>query len=150
MNKRKRPAGGIAITSLLDVLTIILIFLLVNYSESVQNSDVPKFVTLPTIITNPDAQYSEDIKVSIGRNQIQIEDKSIHFRSFSREHDRILNQASQILAGIQSKKVKNGKQGRLSLKAHESISYEVIDQFLLAASSVGLTQVDLITMTAEK
>jgi len=145
--RKKLNHGFGTMTSLMDVLTIILIFLLVNYSENIQNVDIPSFISLPTINGGLATQFDEDIKVIIGMNKMSINGQLINFHSFERESDHILEKASRIMASIKENQDRAGKKGRISLKADEKVSFEVIDRFLVSASTVGYTNIDLLAYT---
>ena len=144
--KKKKQAMGLNITSLMDVLTIILIFLLVNYSDIEDVQDIPEFVTMPTLSTSPDTKLNEDIKVNIGQGRITLGNKQITFRSFENEKERVVAEVAQILTEIQTERRTIGKAARLSVRADENIPYQVIDEILVGAGSAGITQIDLLAM----
>jgi biopolymer transport protein ExbD len=77
-NRRGRKAQGamdIDITSLLDILTILLVFLLQNYNNSGVIINVPKDITLPYSQSITLNNYGVNIQVS--KSQIWIDDKEV-------------------------------------------------------------------------
>ena len=87
---RKRPTQRLNITSLMDVLTIVLIFLLGNYSEVVEEVSLPDYISLPTVYTNPEGESVNGLKLVIGNNQWGLEDfQIITFDSFNSQKSQI-------------------------------------------------------------
>jgi biopolymer transport protein ExbD len=77
-NRRGRKAPGtmdIDITSLLDILTILLVFLLQNYNSSGVIINVPKDIDLPRSSSISLNNYGVNIQVS--KSQIWIDDKEV-------------------------------------------------------------------------
>ena len=146
-NKTKKNQNmGLNITSLMDVLTIILIFLLVNYSDVEDVQDIPDFISMPTISTNPDLELAEDIKVNIGQGRIALQGEVVTYRSFEKEKDIVVQRFSRILEDIQAQRRALGKNMKISIRADQNVPYEVIDELLVGAGSVGVTQIDLLAM----
>jgi biopolymer transport protein ExbD len=54
VRRKFTDAAFLSITSLLDILTIILVFLVKNVSMEAQRMTVPENMSLPTTITNQD------------------------------------------------------------------------------------------------
>jgi biopolymer transport protein ExbD len=77
-NRRGRKTPGamdIDITSLLDILTILLVFLLQNYNSSGVIINVPKDIDLPRSSSISLNNYGVNIQVS--KSQIWIDDKEV-------------------------------------------------------------------------
>ena len=145
-NKKKAGSAALNITSLMDVLTIILIFLLVNYSDLEDVQDIPEFVNMPTVMTNPDAKMDEDIKLNIAAGRISLLGREVNYRSFENEKERVVSQITNLLGDVQKERVAQGKTARLSIRADQNVPYEVIDELLVGAGAVGITQIDLLAM----
>ncbi len=152
-NSRKPPKASLNITSLMDVLTIILIFLLVNYSDVVEDADLPSFIDLPKIQTSQsqdDQTKNQAIILALGMREIKINDELIQFSSFTKEKDSILEKTSQILTKIKEKEEKEGRTVGISLQATKEIEYETIDEILIAAAAAGITKFDFIALREQE
>ena len=150
LKKRKTQNSGLSITSLMDVLTIILIFLLVNYSEQMSQANVPDYVSLPSLNTQATLDHNEDIVLAIGASRIELNQKTIEFRSYRHEKSRILQAVETIFREIQAQDTKKGSSRSLTIKADASTDYEIIDDLLLSASSLGITQFDLVALAKDE
>lgn len=168
--KKKRGGGKVQLTSLMDALTIILIFLLTNYSDTPQEADVPPQVSLPEIVqtSQEDAQVI-DIQVAIAKNALLLgptkEGRQIDFNDFEAEKDQVLQAYKTFL---QEKKVMidEANKMRVPSASNETASdrskikitfysdretrYSVIDPLVFAASEVGINTFDFAVKTVEE
>lgn len=72
---KKNSVFDIDITSLLDILTILLVFLLQNYNSSGVVINIPKGIELPKSASQSLNSFGVNIQVSV--NQIWVDDKEI-------------------------------------------------------------------------
>jgi len=73
---RKGPgAFDIDITSLLDILTILMVFLLQSYNSSGVVINVPKEIEIPR--SNSETLNSFGVNVQVSKNQIWVDDKEV-------------------------------------------------------------------------
>lgn len=147
-----RPAATLSITSLMDVLTIILIFLLVNFSEVAQEGELPRFITLPTVktekkITSAQAQRGT-IVVAVGKHRIDVNKETIKLRQY--DPAAIIDQTTALLNKYRKEYKKNKHSAVISLQADKDIPYNYIDAILVSAGYAGITQVNFITLREEK
>lgn len=141
----ERGNTSLSITSLLDVLTIILIFLLVNYSDEFQDVKTPKYVQLPAVAAASAGDPSDHIMVSIGENRIDINGHLIKFSSFSKQKWKVLSEAATHL-DMAARKKKNKKNRVMTIQADKDVSYYIIESILTQASSVGITQIEFVAL----
>lgn len=73
--KRKETVFDIDITSLLDILTILLVFLLQSYNSSGVVINVPKGIDLPRSASETLSTFGVNVQVS--KTQIWIDDKEV-------------------------------------------------------------------------
>lgn len=74
--RRKTPqALDLDITSLLDILTILLVFLIQSYNASGVIINVPDGITLPRSIT--DSQNTFGVNVQVSADKIWVDDKEV-------------------------------------------------------------------------
>ena len=131
--RRTKPAG-LALNSLMDVLTIILLFLLVNYSENTIEEEIPKNMDLPSVQTKSSAPLKDGLVVTIDRSGIKVGEHLLPIHA----HEATLTRAFQ----------SSGAE-RLKIKADKDLDYRVIDKILIGAAQAGLGNIDFIAMVEE-
>jgi biopolymer transport protein ExbD len=73
--RKKHGVFDIDITSLLDILTILLVFLLQSYNSSGVIINVPKDIELPRSVS--ETQNNFGVNVQVSKSQIWIDDKEV-------------------------------------------------------------------------
>lgn len=114
----------------MDVLTIILVFLLVNYSSDVQTAEPPSNIILPLIDTTANPALNL-IPIIFEKNLIKIKDQTIKFNHFNYQKSSILKDIEKILTSLVSKKQIDNFV--LTIHADKYIQYENIESFLIKA-----------------
>lgn len=169
--KPNQTTFALNITSLTDMFTILLVFLLQTYSTSDVQIIPEKDISLP--ISNVETNPVKAPSISISRTELKIEGRTIasltdgNFRSQDLEgHDsnfiRPLFSELQALAKAQSKDLsKDGavqkdaskglaegvaKDGKIFLQADSSLSYQLIRKVMYTASMAGYPQLKLATV----
>lgn len=154
----ERPNAKLQITSLMDVLTIILIFLLVNYSDVEQDTELPDFVELPLLLGKESLGGKENSTMAIGKNKIKLnKNTEIQFNSYQKEKDKILEDIHEQFTALIQKaslddenkfKNENEKEGSikvvLAIQADKDVPYEMIDDIVMVASNSGITQFEFV------
>jgi len=131
----------------MDVLTIILIFLLVNYSSVEQDMQVPDYIKLPKIQAKTLESLKQNLKVVVGSDRIMINDgKEIQFKNFASQQEQILERLAQSMAKIKEDNDAIKTPSILAIQADKDIPYEIIDGVILSAASVGITQIELMSL----
>lgn len=149
----RRKPEKLNITSLMDALTIILIFLLVNYSEVNEDSDLPDYINLPSVHGKV-STANMGISVVIANQKIQVgKDRFINFGNFEQEKTQVLVQLKDELELLKKELVKENEKVdpskgdiKLSIHADEKIPYKTIDSIVQAAAEVSLNYIDFIAM----
>lgn len=80
LNKSKRKLKkfvppGLMLTSMMDMFTIILIFLLFSFSENPEKIDLDKDLELPR--SSSKAEYSEGVKLVLSKKELRLNDELI-------------------------------------------------------------------------
>ncbi len=145
----KRPGQKLNITSLMDVLTIILIFLLVNYSSVVEEINLPESITLPKIPIKTVGDAVEGITLIIDKDRWIIDDRQFLFNSFTTQQNEIMEKSSEALTQIKKLNEANGKRTNVILFADKDIPYKMIDSAVLMTAGAGITSIDFIAMRQE-
>lgn len=80
LSKSKRKSKkfvppGLMLTSMMDMFTIILIFLLFSFSENPEKIDLDKNLDLPT--SSSKAEYSEGVQLLLSKKELRLNDELI-------------------------------------------------------------------------
>ncbi len=73
--KKKFVPPGLMLTSMMDMFTIILIFLLFSFSENPEKIDLDKDLELPH--SSSKAEYSEGVKLLLSKKELRLNDELI-------------------------------------------------------------------------
>ncbi len=156
-NIKKNSTFALNITSMTDMFTIMLVFLLQSYSTADVQITPEKDIRLPqsTTMSNP----TEAIKISLSANALKIdqttiadiknaeflpqdlEDKDTNFiKPLFNELDKLAKAEAQP-AHI--------KEGRILLQADRNLPYATLRKVMYTASMAGFPQLKLVTLVGE-
>lgn len=140
----KRPkAGKIALTSLMDVLTILLVFLLANFTSQPQELS-SNGIRLPEVGTLSAGALEDELanrisveirtgSIALGSTRIPIGSPSKTRQQLSRSLEAASNEARQ-----------KGKPARLLIRGEATVPYQLVDWVVTAASRQGITDVKFV------
>ena len=139
-NKRARRtrSGALAMTSLMDVLTIILLFLLVNYSDNVSQTDITQDITLPSIQSKPEVDAGEGLVVEVRKEHVLVDGQVFSY------HDN-----KEALSQMFAQKKTQGGVATLRVKGDKDLDFDRLDFVVQSAAQAGLGQIDFIAMARE-
>lgn len=141
------------ITSLMDILTIILIFLIQSFSDQQDEVTPPKDFVLPASTSERTVKLA--VKVSVSPDEVRVEDKVVlkliggSFRSGDLNRSRhivsVLNELRKQKARLQSgaRTQAPGEEDEAEIVYFEAASgtkYETIDRLLKTAAAAGFTK----------
>lgn len=130
----------------MDVLTIILIFLLVNYSEDTEETVLPDFVEMPTLISNK-ANAKKGVAIFIGAKKLSIgKGKDISYENFENEEEAILGHIKESLEMIKIKNEEIKKPTYVAIAADKEMPYQIVNSVIVAAGSVGITNIEFLAL----
>lgn len=158
-NTKKTSTFTLNITSMTDMFTILLVFLLQTYSTSAVDIKPEAGLRLPTSasMTNP----TEAIKLSLTGEALRIDQtkiaevKNADFLPEDLEDKdsnfiKPLFQELDKLAKSESDKDKaHIKEGRILLQADRELPYAMLRKVMYTASMAGFPQLKLVTMVGE-
>lgn len=75
LRRRKRSVFDIDITSLLDILTILLVFLIQSYNSSGVTINVPDGIVLPS--SSSESLNSQGVNIQVSANKIWVDDTEV-------------------------------------------------------------------------
>jgi biopolymer transport protein ExbD len=157
---------GLNITSMTDMFTILLVFLLQSYSTSQVEINPIEGLRLP--ISSTDSNPVEGVRVSVSAKELKIGDRTIaslkdaefsgadvdpHDSNFIlplfRELEKMSkeNAAKDISKG--EKKLAEIDDGRILLQADQSLNYAVLRKVMYTASMAGFPKLKLATVVGE-
>lgn len=144
--KRKVPQDTIMLTSMMDMFTIILVFLLFNFSSEEQKDlSIPKDIKVP--YSTSEISLDNAVNVTVSKTAIMVEDKIVARLSYGKkiqaeiEGQKILPLYRELVQirsqQTNSGKVKESDEGVVLLKADQSIPFEVLDKVLKSSGMAG-------------
>jgi biopolymer transport protein ExbD len=137
--QKKEKVSELDITSLLDVLVILLVFLLKSYSATGELAKIPKGVTLPK--SDSQTLNNPGVIVQASKSQIWVDDKEIEGQNINQKITNlynILESKKQTVQNIQ-KSAKNAVKftGKVNLVLDKDIKYNYLRSILKVAADAG-------------
>ena len=154
--KPQNNTFALNITSMTDMFTILLVFLLQTYSTSDSQIIPEKDVNLP--ISSVEATPAKTLSVSLSRKELKIDGRTIaslddgQFAAGDLEsHDTnfikpLFNELSKLEKDTTSA---GAKDGNILMQADSSLSYQVIRKVMYTASMAGFPKLKLATVAGE-
>lgn len=161
-NRRGKKGAGvfdIDITSLLDILTILLVFLLQSYNSSGVVINVPKDIELPK--SNSETLNNFGINVQVSKSQIWVDDQEVvntetsdHGQLFDEGNRRIVplyNELVKIKEKIkQSEKLSPDAKkfsGIANLVVDKSLKYSYLKKVMYTCAAAGFKEFKFVVLT---
>lgn len=179
LNQHKKSSDSLAIniTSLMDVLTIILVFLLVNYSNEAEKESPPSYVKMPGIVGTTLMLPHEAIVVNIGRDRLVINDVDQWFAGIPEELDvneqfepgseaeenhrlqveTLYEDNVEVILTFFENRIKTILETRkegddppvLTIQADKYVPYDLIKEIIKIGAYYGVTQVEMVGLRVE-
>lgn len=156
----KKGVVDLDITSLLDILVILLVFLLRSYDSSGIVTNIPKDITLPK--SESSTIKSTGVMVQVSQDKIWVEDKEIFSRqspegkSYDHNGKRILplyNELVKIKKKIKrvEKSAPNAEKfsAVVNLVVDKSIKYNYIKKLLYTCAEAGFRKYKFVVLAQE-
>ncbi|MYM61752.1 biopolymer transporter ExbD [Pseudomaricurvus sp. HS19] len=142
----RNKAPGLNLTSLMDVFTILVLYLLVNQS-SVQVVEPPKEVVLPDSVA--EAKPRETLVVMVSENLITIAGEPLmsveDVLEAGVEKDTPLKDKLQTIKdsalGLNEEAI--AKNSEVTIMAHQKVPFNVLKTLMSVCTSVGYTKISL-------
>jgi len=152
---KRNQSFSLNITSMTDMFTILLVFLLQTYSTSEVTLDAVKDVRLPQSIS--DKNPIDGAKLSISATELKFGQKflaSLRSNSFDTAfidpHDsNFIKPLFEELQNFNKSNEKLAKTGKVLLQADEALPYSVIRKVMYTASMAGFPNLKLITTVGQ-
>ena len=143
--KRKRESTGMMLTSLMDIFTVLVLYLLVNQSTGVA-LDPPPWVTLPDSAV--DTAPRESIVISLTKTDVLIQGQPVAtiaelnaspVADIDAIHQRIL----QIKESADKEKDPSGVSTEVTILADRSVPFRVLKKVMTSSSNAGYGKISL-------
>jgi len=144
--KNKRKVPGMNLTSLMDVFTILVFFLLVNSS----NSEVltpPKIITLPDSVVETKPKETVVIIVSPDVITVQGENVATTEEVISSKQDAILGISNKLqeltknVIGVSTKAVSESRE--VTILSHKTVPFKVLRKIMSSCTYAGYEKISL-------
>ena len=153
--KKKRLSSDMAlqITSMADIFTILLVFLLKNYAASVSTTAPVKNTRLPVAETS--VVLKDSLKLEISPDSLLVDEKPIiPLNNFVFPAGNEMDPAgkdtlSLALTAQREKQTDKQKEAHLVLIADEKAPYETVQRVLASAALTGYVDLQLVVVQKE-
>jgi len=132
------------ITSMMDMFTIILIFLLFSFSDNPETISIDKNVELPKSTAKMD--YSDNIRITLSRDSVKIGDevvaniedgKIVGIDAEKPEESLLFKRLKELEAGTNDEEVETGKNRHILFFCDRRLSFKTINGIIKTAGSAG-------------
>lgn len=162
LKRRGEPTFGLQITSMVDMFTILLVFLLKSYSSSAVNITPADGVKLPNSTTQSEAQ--EVLKLTVSKKGVFVDDVQVvaivdgKFEAndleasddlFIRKLYETLDKQAEKARGIASVNESMKFDGRVLVQADESLDYGTLKKVMYTSMLAGYADVKLAVVSME-
>lgn len=156
---KKNSTFFLNITSMTDMFTILLVFLLQTYSTSNVDLIPEKDLRLPS--SNTTTNPIDSVKLVVSKELIKIDNnkiadmKNANFETKDidpNDSNFILPLFTELSKIAKDEKLKENpaiKEGRILLQADSSLSYNVLRKVMYTASMAGFPQLKLVTLVGD-
>ena len=158
--RRKKEVMDIDITSLLDILVILLVFLLKSYNSSGQVLNVPKGVDLP--ISESQAISTSGTVVQVSRSSIWVDEREVitYRGDVSNNAMDSRNRIIPLLINLKQKKAEIERlakeapkakkfTGKINLLVDKTIKYSMLQKVMHTSASAGFSQFKFVVLGVE-
>lgn len=156
---KKNSTFGLNITSMTDMFTILLVFLLQSYSSSEVELKPVDNLRLPSSAsyTNP----TQGLQISLNTKELRVGDKAVAnlkgtaFNSTDLESSDpnfikpLFDELDKIAKDEANKDVKHISEGKILFQADRSLPYSTLKKVMYTASMAGFPQLKLVTIVGE-
>ncbi len=158
--RRKDRVFDIDITSLLDILTIMLVFLLQSYNSSGVIINVPKGIELPKSAS--ESMNTFGVNVQVSKTQIWVDDKEVVNTETVDDQKRLFDQGGRRIVPLFDQLVKVKEvikqseklspeaakfSGVANLVVDKSLKYEYLKRVMYTCAAAGFKEFKFVVLT---
>ena len=147
MTRNKRAVPKLNLTSLMDVFTVLVFFLMINSAASSEVLQQPKSITLPTSVV--EAKPRETVVIFVGKDEVLVQGVPVARvadiqGSASAEIEPIsvrLAELSESVIGLSTQAVAESQE--VTVLADKSVPFSVLKKIMATCTARGYTRVSL-------
>lgn len=151
INIKRNQTFGLNITSMTDMFTILLVFLLQNFAAGEVQIDPAEGVRLPQSLT--DKNPVDGARVSVSAKEIKfdqkvvalIKDNKVDTASLDAHDNQFIKPLFDELKKLNTDNEKLGKTGKVLLQADQELPYATLKKIMYTASMAGFPNLKLVT-----
>lgn len=148
---KRNQTFGLNITSMTDMFTILLVFLLQSFAAGEVNLDPVSGVRLPSSSTEKNPV--DGARVSISASEIKfdnkvvaaVKDNKVDAVALDAHDNQFIKPLFDQLKELNTKNEKLAKTGKVLLQADENLPYDLLRKVMYTASMAGFPNVKLVT-----
>lgn len=148
---KKNQSFGLNITSMTDMFTILLVFLLQSFAAGEVQLDPVEGVRLPQSMTEKNPV--DGAKVSVSAKEIKfdqkvvalIKDNQVDMAALDAHDHQFIKPLFDELKKLNTENEKLAKTGKLLLQADEALPYATLRKIMYTASMAGFPNLKLVT-----
>lgn len=152
--RRKKGDGTVRlnITSMIDMFTLMVVFLLKNYSAQGQLVTPAEGLMLPT--SNVEKTATEALSIKVSQNTILVENTLV---VSSDDYSKLMNQKDYLIkplynvllkhakeAKVSSEKFKSDFSGKISIQGDVAIPYNILTRVMYTCGQAGFPAMNLV------
>jgi biopolymer transport protein ExbD len=158
--KARREATNIDITSLLDILVILLVFLLKSYNSSGVVLNVPKGITLPDSVS--ETANNAGIMIQVSKEKIYVDDETV--LDIEKPPAKIYSEGGRMIIPLYNELVKKKEEtkvlakqapiknftGIANLIIDKSLKYSYVKKIMYTCAAAGFKEYKFVVLGEEK
>jgi biopolymer transport protein ExbD len=147
MTRRKNAVPKLNLTSLMDVFTVLVFFLIFNSSATVETLQTPKQITLPESVV--EAKPRETVVIFVGRDEVLIQGVLVARVADIQATGNVeiepisvrLAELSDSVIGLSTQAVAESQE--VTVLADKSVPFSVLKKIMATCTGQGYTRVSL-------
>jgi biopolymer transport protein ExbD len=147
MKRRKRPMPRLNLTSLMDVFTVLVFFLMVNSSATVETLQTPKQIKLPESVV--EAKPRETVVIFVGTEEVLVQGQLVARVADIQASGNVeiepisvrLAELSESVIGLSTQAVAESQE--VTVLADKSVPFNVLKKVMATCTGQGYTRVSL-------
>ncbi len=151
--KEAQPTDlALQITSMADIFMILLVFLLKNYSASLNNITPTAQLSLPELVLAQKSNPKESLKIEISKDAVLIDQKpavtlnNFEFPANELQAANISQTISNLMKQQRELKPEPNRESALVLMADQGAPYSTIKRVIASAAGAGFIDLQLVVV----
>jgi biopolymer transport protein ExbD len=139
MTRNKKAAPKLNLTSLMDVFTILVFFLMYNYSANVETLQQPRQISLPE--SDAEAKPRETVVIFVGKDEVLVQGVRVARVADIAANPGELAELNDSVIGTSTQAVAHSHE--VTVLADKSVPFNVVKKVMATCTGQGFTRVSL-------